>query len=114
MTLSDRFTAALMGALFGSLIGLAVAWLAMFSATLHLLGIGSHAVSYETSAMTGAAFFATCGALFGSSTGTLVGLVLAGLFEFERLGDDRRRAWTIELVLLLVGIGVILWISGAL
>jgi hypothetical protein len=83
----------------------------MFSSTLYLLGVGSHPISFVKSAAAGAAFFAAAGALLGSSAGTLVGYVLAGLFEFERL-YDRRDSWTVELVLLLVGIGIILCVNG--
>jgi hypothetical protein len=110
-SLSERITSALLGALFGGAIGLAVAWLLMFSSTLYLLGVGSHPISFVKSATAGAVFFATAGALFGCSTGTLVGHVLAGIFEFERL-DGRRNPWGIELVLFLVGVGVILWVNG--
>jgi NhaP-type Na+/H+ or K+/H+ antiporter len=112
LSLSERLTSALLGALFGCVIGLAVAWLLMFSSTLYLFGVGSHPISFVKSAAAGALFFATAGALLGSSAGTLVGYVLAGLFEFERL-DDKRNTWAVEFVLVFVGIGVILWFSGA-
>src|SRR5688572_3908602 len=113
LSLSERITSALLGAMFGCAIGLAVAWLLMFSSSLHLLGVGSHPISFMKSATAGAVFFATAGALLGSSTGTLVGYVLAGIFEFERL-YDRRNHWTIAVVLVLVGIGIILWVNGVL
>jgi hypothetical protein len=110
-SLSERITSAFLGALFGGAIGLAVAWLLMFSSTLYLLGVGNHPISFVKSATAGAVFFATAGALFGCSTGTLVGHILAGIFEFERL-DGRRNPWGIELVLFLVGIVVLLWVNG--
>jgi hypothetical protein len=110
-SLSERVTSALLGALFGSAIGLGVAWLLMFSTTLSLLGIGSHTVSFGKSAAAGAVFFALAGAAFGASVGTLVGRVLNGIYEFERL-FDRGNHWAVELVLLLIGIAVICWFDG--
>jgi NhaP-type Na+/H+ or K+/H+ antiporter len=111
ISLSERVISALLGALLGCVIGLAVAWLLMFSSTLYMLDVGSHPVSFVKSATAGAVFFATAGCLLGSSAGTLVGYVLAGLFEFERL-YDRRNFWAVELLLILVGVVVILWVNG--
>jgi hypothetical protein len=112
LSLSDRTTAAVLGAIFGAAIGLAVAWLAMFSSTLGILGIGPFPISFAKSAAAGAAFFAIAGALFGASAGTLVGLVLNGIFRFERLYDQRSPLW-IEVLLLAAGVAVIVWANGA-
>lgn len=110
-TFSERLTSGALGALFGAAIGLLVAWLLMFSATLHLLGFGSYPVSFTKSAAAGAVFFGVAGVVFGSLAGTLVGRVLAGIYEFERF-FDRRSSWVAELVLALAGLAVILWANG--
>jgi hypothetical protein len=106
--------AAVLGAVFGGLIGVAVAWLAMFSATLGLLDVPRLSLSVPRSAAAGAVFFAVAGALLGENAGTLVGRVIGGIFAFEQLFDrrDPPNPWWLELLLALAGIGVILWAGG--
>jgi len=100
-----------LGAVFGSIIGLGVAWLLMFSSTLHLMDVGSHPVSFAKSAAAGAIFFGTAGLVLGSHLGSLIGRVIAAMYEFERLYDGKKPL-VVELVLALIGILTILWANG--
>jgi hypothetical protein len=101
--LSERITAAVLGALFGAAIGAVLAWLAgVFSGTL---GVAFMEVSFAWWALAGAAFFGLLGAVFGVSVGTLVGRVIGWIFQFEKLFDTG--GWWAALVLAVLGL--VLW-----
>ena len=101
MTFSERLVSALLGMLFGALIGLACAWLlGMYS---QRLGAGAFPVSFQKSALGGAAFFGIAGALFGASAGTLVGRAFAAMFAFERREEDGLPLWG-EVLLVVLGV----------
>lgn len=101
--LGERLTSAVLGGLFGALIGLALAWLlGVFSQTL---GVGTLHPDVATWLGLGALTFALMGLLFGRHLGSFVGNVLNALFQFE---DARNYAFLngvfwIMLAVLLIG-----------
>jgi hypothetical protein len=107
-TLSERAAAALVGAVVGALLGSVLAWLlGVYSNTL---GPGQVAVSFPKWAVGGAAVFGGLGALFGSSVGTLLGAVIAGISSLE--GSEERHIpwWAIVPVMLGVAC-LVLWLA---
>ena len=81
LSASERIAAAFVGAVFGALIGLALAWLiGVYSSRM---GPGQVLVSFSTFALVGAAVFGGIGFVFGVSVGTLLGNVIAAIFDFE-------------------------------
>jgi hypothetical protein len=81
LPVSERLTAALAGAVFGAIIGLALAWLVgVYS---NNMGPGQVPVSFSTFALVGAASFGGIGLVFGASVGTLLGHVVTAIFDFE-------------------------------
>lgn len=107
-TFSERVIAALLGIVFGCLIGFMLAWMVgVFSATL---GAGTLKVSPAQWAFGGGAILGAAGALFGSAAGSFVGYAVSGIFEFERL--DRPLTWRLALLSVLGGVGLYLWNKG--
>jgi ABC-type branched-subunit amino acid transport system permease subunit len=105
-SISERVAAAAVGAVFGSVIGFALAWLVgVYSNTA---GPGQFHVSFDNWALGGAMFFGGIGALCGSSVGSLIGNVIAAAFAFER-GGEEHVPWWIVVALLGAAIVAMLW-----
>ena len=97
--LGERTSAALLGVVFGGIIGLALAWLlGVYSNTL---GSGAVRVSFQAFALAGAAIFGAVGAVLGSHLGTVLGRAISLIFAFEGAGDAGLPRWA--LVALVVG-----------
>ena len=107
-TFSERAVAALLGIVFGCLIGFMLAWMVgVFSATL---GVGALKVSPAQWAVVGAAILGLVGALFGPAAGSLVGYAISGIFVFERW-EAGWQPWRIVLAILF-GVGLYFWNKG--
>lgn len=108
LTIGDRVSAAAVGAVFGAIVGFALAWiLGVYSNTL---GPGIAQVTF-THWVTGCAIgFSLVGLVFGPYVGTLLGSVINGIFEFES-ADKHAPIWLIVVVLLVIIIGV-WWSAG--
>lgn len=105
LTLGDRLTAAALGALFGGIVGLALAWLfGVYSSTM---GASRMPVDFSHWVAWSAIGFGAVGLLFGPFVGTLIGMVINGIFEFER-AEDHTPGWLLALVLLAV-VAVVWW-----
>lgn len=99
LTLADRLWAAALGALFGGMVGFALAWLfGVYSSTM---GQSTTPVDFSHWVAWSAIGFGAVGLIFGPFVGTLIGVVINGLFEFER-DDERMPVWVLVLVLLAV------------
>ena len=108
LTAADRISAAVVGSVFGAIVGFALAWIiGVYSNTL---GPGIASVSFRHW-ITGCAIgFGVVGLLFGPYVGTLLGSVIRGIFEFES-ADKYVPTWIIVLVLLAIITGV-WWTAG--
>ena len=107
LTTSDRISAAAVGAVFGAMVGFALAWIiGIYSNTL---GSGFAEVSFKHWATGCAIGFGVVGLVFGPYVGTLLGSVISGIFEFES-ADKHVPTWPIVLALLAIIAGV--WWSG--
>lgn len=97
-TALERLAAALVGAVFGAIVGLASAWLVgVYSQSL---GPTQLTVSFAKFALGGAALFGGIGVVFGVSVGTLLGTAIACLFAFERGPEDEHvPVWLVWLLL---------------
>jgi hypothetical protein len=79
--LGVRLASATVGAVFGAVIGLCLAWLlGVYSNTL---GAGTVITQFSTFAMAGAAFFGLVGMLVGRGVGTVLGNVFSTHYTFE-------------------------------
>lgn len=81
LTIGDRVVAGAVGAVIGALIGLALAWL--FGVYSNTMGAGVASVTFSQWALATGAAFALVGLLFGPVVGTLLGMAIAAIFEFE-------------------------------
>lgn len=103
LTIGDRLTAAALGALFGGMVGFSLAWLfGVYSSTM---GPSRMPVDFSHWIAWSAIGFGVVGLLLGPFVGTLIGVVINGIFEFER-AEDHTPAWLLVLALLAVVAGV--------
>ncbi|MEJ8855087.1 hypothetical protein WKW79_10940 [Variovorax robiniae] len=80
---ADRICSAVLGALFGAIVGLAIAWLVgVYSNTL---GAAAGPLCFTCWSSGCAALFGVIGLVFGPAVATVLGHVITGIFEFERL-----------------------------
>jgi len=110
ITLGERITSAVLGALFGALIGFILFWLlGVFSQTL---GPGQLRGEFEQWLSTGAVIFALLGFILGRHIGTLAGNLLNALFQFEDQRNYEFLNWFLLIALALLLIG--LWLLSRL
>ena len=102
ITLGERITSAVLGSLFGALIGLILTWLfGVFSQTL---GVGKVQTDFDQWLGLSALVFALLGFIFGRRLGTFVGHVLNALFQFE---DQRNYEYLNRLLLIVFALFII-------
>ena len=96
--LGERLVSGLLGALFGAVIGIALAWVATFG------GHGAHPMpaaqpaDFRVFARTGALVFGLAGLLFGGRAGGLVGSVLGALLRNDRPSELEVPRWLVVVV----------------
>lgn len=104
ITLGERITSSVLGAIFGALIGFILFWLlGVFSQTL---GPGQVHGEFENWIGTSAAIFAFVGFLFGRHIGTLLGNILNALFQFEDQRNYEFLNWFPGIIIALLAIGI--------
>ena len=109
LTLGDRISAAAVGAIFGAIVGLALAWLlGVYSNTL---GPSEVKLTFMVWVLWSSAAFAFVGLLFGPVVGTVLGAVITAIFEFENPRNTELPSWLLFPLLLAVCFGVWWWLS---
>jgi hypothetical protein len=104
----DRLIYALIGAVFGAVLGLVCWWLygLAFSVQVHGTGLNHEALPWVKVL---AGLFATLGFVLKDRAGSVVGQTIAGLFSLESQGDHGPHLSFGKGLLVLVVIAAIVW-----
>jgi drug/metabolite transporter (DMT)-like permease len=101
ISLGERLVSAILGVLFGAVIGAILVW---------LLGVYSHSLPTSPTALDvrywiamPAIAFGLVGLIFGSAVGTVIGTVFSALFESEQERGSTPVTWVVAGVLFLAG-----------
>ena len=106
-SLGDRLVSAAVSAVFGAIIGCVLAWLfGVYSSTM---GSAGSLVDFRQWVLWSALVFGLIGLLLGSHAATIVGMVISGIFQFERAPASGPR-WLVVAVFV-VAFGVWWWLA---
>jgi len=108
LSLIDRLVCGVMGAVFGGLIGFALAWLL---GVYSIMWIASVPVEINHWIIGFAAIFGIIGVLFGPFVGSVVGTVIAAIYESQNPPNPEMPTWLVVLLLIAVVGGAWWWVA---